>query len=338
MQQTYHANAATNVNIRRQIQNNFSASNANLAKQFGTSAQTVSKWKNRSVLTDRSSRPKNIAYALSEQQQALIVSVRKSTWFALDEVWEMFLTIDKNISRSSVYRCFKKNNLNAVPQKEKFKKFKEYEPGFLHVDVTYLPKFNGTKYYLFVAIDRTTRALFYKVYENKTAASTQDFFDKCMDFFPFKITHILTDNGLEFTNKLLRSKQGKPCEKPSLLDVKCKEHDIEHRLTLPATPKTNGMVERANGIIKAATVLKIAYKNAEEMKTELDKFLIYYHLERRHGSLRKELKVKTPFEAIKKWYELKPETFNQHPTAFRNKILSLRPTSLFDFHQQPCET
>ncbi len=51
-------------------------------------------------------------------------------------------------------------------QKEQAKKFKEYKPGFLHIDVTYLPKLDGQKYYLFVAIDRATRLLYYKVYEN----------------------------------------------------------------------------------------------------------------------------------------------------------------------------
>jgi len=32
-------------------------------------------------------------------------------------------------------------------------------------------------------------------------------------------------------------------------DVECKKHQIEHRLTRPYTPKTNGMVERFNGRI-----------------------------------------------------------------------------------------
>ena len=59
-------------------------------------------------------------------------------------------------------------NLNKVPeeQKEKAKLFKEYEPGYLHIDVTYLPKFE-TKNYLYVAIDRATRALYYPVYQKK---------------------------------------------------------------------------------------------------------------------------------------------------------------------------
>jgi transposase-like protein len=58
--------------------------------------------------------------------------------------------------RSAVYREFVRSEINKVPQKErdKAKKFKEYEPGYLHIDDTYLPKIGGIKYYLFVAIDR----------------------------------------------------------------------------------------------------------------------------------------------------------------------------------------
>lgn len=339
MQQVYHSKAKTNLNIREQIQNNPSVSNKKLAHQFGISTQTVSKWKNRDFLQDKSCKPNRIQYALSDFEQNLIVSIRKSTWFALDEVWEMVLTENKSITRSSVYRCFVRNEINSVPEKEKekLKKFKEYDPGFLHIDVTYLPKIDGQKYYLFAAIDRATRILFYKVYENKTAESAEAFLDLCLDFFPFEITHILTDNGLEFTNKLLKSKNRKPCEKASKFETKCTENEIEHRLTLPKHPQTNGMVERANGIIKQATIAKTDYQNRFEMKTDLMKFLVYYNLLRRHGSLRKELKVKTPFEAILKWHDLKPEIFKTNPINFKNKILNLNP-SLYNFHQQPCET
>ena len=80
----------------------------------------------------------------------------------------------------------KSRGVNTVPveKKKEAAKFKEYEPGFLHVDVTYLPKLNGTKYYLFVAIDRATRLIFYYVYENKSADNSIDFIKKCKEFFP----------------------------------------------------------------------------------------------------------------------------------------------------------
>ncbi len=68
------------------------------------------------------------------------------------------------------------------------------------MDVTYLPKINGSKHYLFVAIDRATRTLYYKIYDAKTSANTEAFMIECIDFFPFGITHVLTDNGLEATS------------------------------------------------------------------------------------------------------------------------------------------
>jgi len=65
--------------------------------------------------------------------------------------------------------------------------------------------------------------------------------------------------------------------------------------------------------------------------------VVFYNLYRRHGGLRKELNVKTPFDAIEKWYEIKPEIFNQNPLQFKNKILSLYSNKASP-HQQPCET
>ena len=112
------------------------------------------------------------------------------------------------------------------------------------------------KWYLFVAVDRATRLLFYKLYDAKTAENVEDFVRLCKGFFPFTITHILTDNKLEFTNALLQSKNGKSCTKLSKMDEFCKTENIEHRLTKPHTPKTNGMVERVNGIIKSNTILE----------------------------------------------------------------------------------
>jgi transposase-like protein len=324
MQQVYHSNAKTNLNIRFQLQNN-SGTNSELASRFDISEQTVSKWKNRDFVQDASCAPLNINYALTDLEKALIVSLRTATWSSIDEIWETLLEENSKISRSSVYRCFVKEHINQIPQekKDKAKKFKEYEPGYLHIDVTYLPKFNGKPHYLFVAIDRCTRSMIYWVYENKTAENTEDFMEKCFAFFPFYISHILTDNGLEFTNRLLKSKTGNSCQKPSKMDVKCVDNNIQHRLTAPFTPKTNGMVERVNGTIKNNTILKTQYQSLEEMKIDLSKFLTFYNLYRRHGSIRKELKVKTPFDAVEKWYQLKPEIFKITPEQFKNNILNL---------------
>lgn len=182
--QNYHSNATTNLHVRELINNNKENSSVKeLAIRFGTSTNTVSKWIKRTNLNDASCCPKNIEHALSDLETSLICSIRKASWFPLDEVTDIMQKSNPSISRISVYRTFVKHQINKVPEaeKEKVSKFKEYEPGYLHVDVTYLPKLNGQKHYLFVAIDRATRLMYCYVYEKKDALSTEDFFSKCMD-------------------------------------------------------------------------------------------------------------------------------------------------------------
>ena len=91
--------------------------------------------------------------------------------------------------------------------------------------------------------------MYYKVYAAKTSANAEEFMKECIDFFPFGITHILTYNVIVFTNHLLQNKNGKYTAKPSKLNVVCQQNDIDHRCTKPFTPKTNGIVEKANDII-----------------------------------------------------------------------------------------
>lgn len=339
MKQVYHTNATTNLHIRSEISNSYK-NNMELASQYNISTSTVNKWRKRTVFEDKTSRPHMIHYSMDEVEKALIISVRRSSWSPLDEVWDMVQQIRPNISRSAVYRTFVREKINKVPgeEREKAKKFKAYEPGYLHIDVTYLPKMDGKRQYLFVAIDRATRMLYYQIYEAKTADNAQDFVERCIRFFPFRITHILTDNGLEFTNALLISKKGEHCQKPSKVDEICEKADIDHRLTKPNTPKTNGMIERANGIIKQGTILKEEYADTKDMEVALMRFLIFYMLYRRHGSLKRELGVKTPFEAIEKWYKLKPEIFSETPLQFKYKILNLKLKLKQSYHKQPRET
>ncbi|MCF6351010.1 MAG: hypothetical protein L3J23_08300 [Flavobacteriaceae bacterium] len=67
-------------------------------------------------------------------------------------------------------------------------------------------------------------------------------------------------------------------------------------------------------------------------------FLTLYNLYKKHGSLRRELKVKTPFNAVEKWFELNEKIFKTKPQDFKNKILSLKPKQVVKQLQQPCET
>ncbi len=63
MKQEYHSNAVTNLHIRNQIKKSI-LTNVELASKYNTSVVTNSKWRNREELSDKSSRPYNIALIL----------------------------------------------------------------------------------------------------------------------------------------------------------------------------------------------------------------------------------------------------------------------------------
>ena len=317
MSQVYHHNASTTQHVRRIIQNSDLTTNE-LAEKYNVNVKTILKWKDRDFTEDKSSRPNNINYSLNPFEKELIRIVRTLTWISLDDLTDTVTSVIPDANRSNVYRTLKEFNISRVPKEKKAeaKKFKEYSPGFLHIDVTYMPQFDRQKYYLFVAIDRTTRLMYYKLYKNKTADNAVDFLQECKEFFPFEITHILTDNGLEFTDKWVKGKG--VVSGNHKFDIECKKDEIEHRLTAPHTPQTNGMVEKVNGTIKDATVKAEKYDNVEDLEKDLKKFLLYYIFTRRHGSLVRELKVKTPFEAVVSWFQTKPEIFKISPNVFRD--------------------
>ncbi len=164
--------------------------------------------------------------------------------------------------------------------------------------------------------------MYYEIHDNKRANTTAKFLEKALDFFPFKVTKILTDNGKEFT--LNNHKWDSKSNLTWAFDLVCEAYNIEHRTTRPYTPQTNWMVEKVNDTIKLNTLKIHIYDNIQEMKTDLNSFLFDYNLTRRHSSLRTEIGVKTPFEAIEYWFKLSPELFTETPLEFKEKILTLK--------------
>ncbi len=67
---------------------------------------------------------------------------------------------------------------------------------------------------------------------------------------PVKIQTILTDNGEEFTDRVF-GQEPKDATGSHEFDALCQALGIEHRLTKPKSPRTNGMVERFNGRLAA---------------------------------------------------------------------------------------
>lgn len=315
-----HANATTNRKQRQAIRHS-QESCSELARRYHVSRATVHRWKRRETPDDASCRPKRIRTALSQEEETFILGVR-SHGLSLDETFDVCSLVIPNVCRSNVYRTFRRHGVN---RKEKPKKeagtFKEYPPGYLHIDLFYLPQLEGKKRYCFVAVDRATRLMFLWVYERKDAESATDFLQRCLDFFPFRIETILTDNGREFTLEGFRNRYG-PTKKAHPFDELCQKEGIEHRRTKPYTPKTNGMVERMNGLTKENTVKKQTYATPQAMIQDLHAWRVRDDFYRKH----RQLGRMTPYEAVCDWYEKEPQRFIREPS------------SLLIYRSQPPET
>ena len=246
----------------------------------------------------------------------MVVHLRRTLLLPLDDLLAVTREfICDTVSRSGLDRCLRRHgvgNLNALKPaapKQPHKSFKSYEPGYLHMDVKYLPQMQdqSRRSYLFVAIDRATRWVFVQIKRDKTAASAKAFLNALYKACPIKISKLLTDNGKEFTDRLFASREREPSGQHEF-DQLCQTLQIEHRLTKPRTPKTNGMVERFNGRI--ADVLKThRFNSAQDLQQTLVRYVALYN----HQLPQSALKSKTPMQAMKDWHHTHPHLFLKRP-------------------------
>lgn len=74
-----------------------------------------------------------------------------------------------------------------------------------------------------------------ELHERQTKMIAADFLRNLIAAVPYKITHILTDNGIQFTNR-----KTDKWAWAHIFDRVCMENEIEHRLIKVKHPWTNG--------------------------------------------------------------------------------------------------
>lgn len=310
-----HSQATTTPKVRAEIQASDEPGWV-LAERFGTSEQTVWKWRKRDSVHDRSHTAHRLQTTLTPAQEAVAVALRKTLLVSLDDLLAVVRAfLNPNVSRSGLDRCLRRHgvgnlrDLKVKAARPKHSGFKAYEPGYIHIDVKYLPQMadETSRRYLFVAIDRATRWVFIHIYTAKTAANARRFLQDIERACPMRIRTILTDNGKEFTDRLFglrkRAQSGK-----HEFDRLCAELDIEHRLTPPRSPQTNGMVERFNGRIE--DVLQgHHFRSGEELHATLNRYVWLYNQQLPQSALGS----KTPLHTMKDWHKRKPQLFKKKP-------------------------
>ena len=284
-----------------------------LAERYNITVATARKWKHREDAQDRSHRPHKLCTTLSPAQEVLAVELRRTLLLPLDDLLAVIHEfINPDVSRSGLDRCLRRHGVSDLKalqpqiegQAKPLKTFKDYEPGFLHIDIKYLPQMpdEAHRRYLFVAIDRATRWVFMRTYRDQSDRSSTDFVRRLKRAAPMKIKTILTDNGSQFTDRFTtrhRSPSGQ-----HEFDLACLSMGIEHRLCPPRHPQTNGMVERFNGRI-SDIVNQTRFRSAAELDDTLQRYLVTYN----HLIPQRALKHQSPIQTLRRWQSERPELF-----------------------------
>ena len=203
-----------------------------------------------------------------------------------------------HLKRTNLCRVFAHNEISALPKEEKevrkTKSFKDYPIGYFHVDIVQVNTEEG-RLYIYVAVARTSKFAYVELHYKAAREIAVQFMENLIKKVPFTIHTVLTDNGSQFANprnpKLYTetiSSNDQKANKPikcNAFDAIREKHNIEHRLTLPYHPWTNGQVERMNITIKEATVKKYYYKSHDRLKEHLQTFIDAYNFAKRLKTL-----------------------------------------------------
>jgi transposase InsO family protein len=312
MGQVLHRCATTTEAIRRAIQHS-QESLRTLSRRHGINAKTVAKWRKRCSTTDHKTGPTAPkSTVLSIAQEAIIVAFRKHTLLPLDDCLYALQATIPELTRSSLHRCLQRHGISRLPEvegdKPKRKKFEGYPIGYFHIDLAEVRTAEG-KLYLFVAIDRTSKFVVVELVERADMQAAAAFLEALIEAVPYRIHTVLTDNGIQFAD-LPKNRQGPTARfRGHPFDRVCFRHDIDHRLTQPNHPWTNGQVERMNRTIKEATVKRYFYDSHDQLKAHLSDFIAAYNFARRL----KTLKGFTPYEYICKLSTSEPDRFRLDP-------------------------
>jgi len=250
------------------------------AIRYKVSRKTVYKWLSRydghvSSLEDRSHRPKNSPRKHTEKELKQIrFRLKRHKWTDLLLAYQELVERDGYTRSYGGFKRIAAKLKSAKPERKKRKrKLKPYKraeyPGQkIQIDVKYVPSYcvaDGQKYYQYTAVDECSRWTYREMYDEHSTYSSLDFLKKLIQKAPFPLREVQTDNGSEFTNRLIITKSKHlTLFEQALLELGI----IYHRIQI-ATPRHNGKVERQHRTDEARFYKNMRMYNLEDGRKQL---------------------------------------------------------------------
>jgi hypothetical protein len=313
MASSLHGSARTTPRVRAELQAS-KEKTSSLAQRFGLSRTTVNKWRSRTTTDDAPMGPSAPhSTVLTVAEEAMVVEFRRRTLLPLDDVLGCLRDSIPKLTRSSLHRCLERHGISRLPQDPekaaKRGKFANTTIGYVHIDISELRLAQG-KLNMFLAIDRVSKFTYVEFRDDAGKMNGADFLRGAIAAFPYAIHTVLTDNGMAFAD-LPKNRNG-PTRRylgAHIFDRVCNENGIEHKLTKPYHPWTNGQAERMNRTVKEATIKTFHYPDLESLKAHVLAFVSAYNFAKHLKALR----WKTPFEAVCHAWTTTPDIFKLNP-------------------------
>lgn len=227
------------------------------AIKYNVSRQYIYRWKRRydgtlQSLADKSHRPLHHPNQHTEEEITLIKNMRRRNPNAgLVVFWIKLMQKGYKRSITGLYRVLRKlgEPRKTLPNPKYIPKPYEemsYPGQRVQIDVKYVPSAcivgdaKGEKFYQYTAIDEYSRFRYIEAFKEHSTYSSAVFLENMLKAFDFKVECVQTDNGLEFTKRLIKDND------LTLFEQKLQENNIKHKLIKPYTPRHNGKVERSH--------------------------------------------------------------------------------------------
>lgn len=241
------------------------------------------------------------------EQEAIAVAFRRHTLLPLDDCRYALQATIPLLSRSALHRCFQRHGISRLPLSEDGqgppKKSLRTTPSATCTST--LPKCRPKKASstsLWPLIAPVRWPLRNCIRAKRVVAA--EFLRRVLDKLPYRVNTVLIYNGVQFTPHPHQFLPG-----GHRFDRICRKYSVEHRLTKPAHPWTNGQVERMNRTINEATVQRYHYQTTDELNEHLQAFLLAYN----HAKCLKTLRWLTPLEFVCTQWQMYPTIFTRDP-------------------------
>ena len=249
---------------------------------------------------------------LSVEEEAIIVAFRRHTLLPLDDCLYALQATIPHLTRSSLHRCLQRHGISRLPEVEGDKpKKRSSRPTRSATSTSTSPRFAPRRASSISSSPSTAppSSPSSRLHEKADRPTAARFLEALIAAVPYRLHTVLTDNGIQFAD-LPRNRDGWTARyRVHRFDQICRANGIEHRLTKPNHPWTNGQVERMNRTLKEATVNRYHYETHEQLRTHLADFVTAYNFAKRL----KTLKGLTPYEFICKTWTKEPERFTLDP-------------------------